>query len=104
MKYLGSNIFIPTAWDKTKKFIVFAFYPLCLIPYIFLLTSQPFRCIIFSFSISLLGSFILLFARWQKDNLTLLKWAIYLSFLPGLICFILSPALLMQFFYDVLQD
>ena len=104
MKYLGSNIFILSTWDKTKKFIVFIFYPLCLIPYLFLLNGQPFRCIIFSFFISLLGSFILLFARWQKESTALLKWATFISIMPGLICFILSPAFFMQLFYKLLQD
>lgn len=104
MNYLGDNKFNLTIWDKTKKFVISTFYPLCLIPYLFLLTYQPFRCILFSFLISWFGCLILLLARWQNENLGLLKWAIYLSLIPGLICLIFSPALLMQMFHEIFRD
>src|ERR1044072_1174994 len=104
MKYLGSNMFLPSTGDKTKTIIVAIFYLLCFIPYLFLLTGQPFRCLAFSLFISWFGCFVLLFARWQKKNTIRIKWAIYISLLPGLICFILAPAFLMQRFFQLLPD
>jgi hypothetical protein len=103
MRYLGNNIFRLTAWDKAKRVISGIYYPLCAIPYVYLLTNQPFRCIVFSFFISLIGVFIL-FILWRKESGMRMVWAIYLAFAPGFIMFILAPFLLLQKISDIIQN
>jgi hypothetical protein len=104
MKYLGNNIFKLSAWEKAKKLIVSSYYPLCIIPYIYLLTHQPFYCIASSFLICLIGGVIYLFAVWQNENTSKMNWVIWSAFAPGLFMLILSPALIMQKILEILQD
>jgi hypothetical protein len=104
MKYLGNNIFKLTAWDKAKKVILRSYYPLCLIPYIYLLIKHPFYCIVSSFLLTFIGSFFVLFAVWQKENTSKIKWAMYMTFAPGFIMLILSPALFLQKVSEIIQN
>ncbi len=102
MNIPGTNIFRLIPWDNAKKVFLSIYYVLCVIPYVYMLIGQPFRCIASSFFISLTGVFIL-FAVRQKESTGSLGWAIYLAFAPGFFLFILSPFLLLRQISDMMQ-
>ena len=104
MKYWGNGIFKLTAWDKAKKIILGSYYLLCLIPYIYLLTHQPFYCIASSFLLTFIGGGIILFVARKDEMTSWMAWSVYMTFAPGIIMLILSPALIMQKISEIIYN
>jgi hypothetical protein len=106
MEYLGNDTFKSTARDRAKKVILGSYYLLCIIPYIYLLTHQPFYCIASSFLLTFIEGcgWIIFFATRKDEAPGGMGWAVYLTFAPGVIMLILSPALFLQKVSEIIQN